>query len=111
GGKAFIHNTKMLSAMTHMVTGKWTARPVASAALRYGLAFASVAVALGLARIFYTFICLSRLPHLRYPQSRLRFGTAALSLALWLRCSLRLSVTSIGLKSVRCLAFFMILCL
>src|SRR5438128_11598721 len=64
----------MLSAMTHMVTGKWTARPVASAALRYGLAFASVAVALGLARIFLYF-------HL--PQPFAAFALSAIAMTFW----------------------------
>src|SRR5882724_5277571 len=64
----------MLSAMTHMVTGKWTARPVASAALRYGLAFASVAVALGLARIFLYF-------HL--PQPFAAFALSAIAITFW----------------------------
>ncbi len=41
--------------MTYRVTGKWIARPAASAALRYGLAFASIAAALGLAHTFLYF--------------------------------------------------------
>src|SRR5437879_12913323 len=64
----------MLSAMTHMVTGKWIARPAASAALRYGLAFASIAAALGLAHTFLYF-------HL--PQPFAAFALSAIAITFW----------------------------
>jgi PAS domain S-box-containing protein len=60
--------------MTSRVTGKWIARPAASAALRYGLAFASVAAALGLARIFLYF-------HL--PQPFAAFALSAIAITFW----------------------------
>jgi PAS domain S-box-containing protein len=60
--------------MTYRVTGKWIVPPVASAALRYGLAFASVAAALGLARIFLYF-------HL--PQPFAAFALSAIAITFW----------------------------
>ena len=60
--------------MTSRVTGKWIARPAASAALRYGLAFASVAAALGLARTFLYF-------HL--PQPFAAFALSAIAITFW----------------------------
>jgi C4-dicarboxylate-specific signal transduction histidine kinase len=60
--------------MTNTATGKWTARPAASVALRYGLAFASVAAALGLARIFLYF-------HL--PQPFAAFALSAIAITFW----------------------------
>ncbi|MGA2353998.1 MAG: PAS domain-containing protein [Terriglobales bacterium] len=60
--------------MTYSVTGKRTTRPAASAALRYGLAFASIAAALGLARIFLYF-------HL--PQPFAAFALSAIAITFW----------------------------
>ena len=60
--------------MTYRFTGKWTARPAASAALRYGLAFASVAAALGLSGIFLFF-------HL--PQPFAAFALSAIAFTFW----------------------------
>ena len=60
--------------MTYRVTGKWIAHPATSVALRYGLAFASVAVALGLARIFLYF-------HL--PQPFAAFALSAIAITFW----------------------------
>src|SRR5580704_3837517 len=56
-----------LPPMTNSVAGKWFKRLAAYSALRYGLAFASIAAALGLARVFLYF-------HLPQP-----FGALALS--------------------------------
>jgi len=53
---------------------KWTARPAALVVLRYGLAFASVAAALGVARIFLYF-------HL--PQPFATFALTAIALTFW----------------------------
>src|SRR5713226_8861061 len=93
-----------LLTMGYPSKAKWIAPLAASVGLRYGLAFVSVAVALGLSRTFLYF-------HLRYPQSRSRFGTVAPSLAFSQLCSHRLSATiSSNLKSIPCLAFFMTLC-
>jgi len=63
-----------LSPMTYSVTGKWTTRPAASAARRYGLAFVSIAAALGLARIFLYF-------HL--PQPFAAFALSAIAITFW----------------------------
>src|SRR5438105_15123080 len=63
-----------LSTMTYRVTGKWIARPAASAALRYGLAFASIAAALGLAHTFLYF-------HL--PQPFAAFALSAIAITFW----------------------------
>jgi len=60
--------------MSYLVTGKWIARPAASAALRYGLAFASVAAALGLARMF---------SHFRLPQTFIAFALSAIAITFW----------------------------
>ncbi len=60
--------------MTYRVTGKWIARPAASAALRYGLAFASIAAALGLAHTFLYF-------HL--PQPFAAFALSAIAITFW----------------------------
>jgi PAS domain S-box-containing protein len=60
--------------MTYSVTGKWTAPPAASAALRYGLAFVSIAAALGIARIFLYF-------HL--PQPFAAFALSAIAITFW----------------------------
>ena len=60
--------------MTHGVAGKWTARPILSAVLGYGLAFVSVAAALGLARVFLYF-------HL--PQPFAAFALSAIAITFW----------------------------
>jgi PAS domain S-box-containing protein len=58
------------------ITGKreWIAGPAASAGLRYGLAFASVAAALGLARIFLYF---------DLPQPFAAFALTAIAITFW----------------------------
>jgi hypothetical protein len=53
---------------------KWIARPAGSSALRYGLAFVLVAVALGLAYAFLYF-------HL--PQPFTAFALSAIALTFW----------------------------
>src|ERR1700737_1186102 len=60
--------------MSYPVTGKPIARPAASAALRYGLAFASVAVTLGLARMFL---------HFHLPQTFIAFALCAIAITFW----------------------------
>jgi PAS domain S-box-containing protein len=60
--------------MTDRVTGRWTTRLAASTALRYGLAFASIAAALGLARVFLYF-------HL--PQPFAAFALSAIAITFW----------------------------
>src|ERR1700737_625496 len=60
--------------MSYPVTGKPIARPAASAALRYGLAFASVAVTLGLARMFL---------HFHLPQTFIAFALSAIAITFW----------------------------
>ena len=62
--------------MTATPTSKWIARPAASAsaALRYGLAFASIAAAMGLARLFLYF-------HL--PQPFAAFALSAIAITFW----------------------------
>ena len=58
------------------ITGKreWIAGPAVSAGLRYGLAFASVAAALGLARIFLYF---------DLPQPFAAFALTAIAITFW----------------------------
>jgi PAS domain S-box-containing protein len=63
-----------LSPMTYRVTGKWTARPAAFAALRYGLAFASIAAALGVTHIFLYF---------RLPQPFAALALSAIAITFW----------------------------
>ncbi len=60
--------------MSYPVTGKPIARPAASAALRYGLAFASVAAALGLARMFL---------HFHLPQTFIALALSAIAITFW----------------------------
>jgi len=60
--------------MSYRVTGKWIARPTASAALRYGLALAAVAAALGLARMFL---------HFHLPQTFIAFALSAIAITFW----------------------------
>jgi PAS domain S-box-containing protein len=60
--------------MTYRVTGKWMSQPAVSALLRYGLPFASIAVALGIARIFLYF-------HL--PQPFTAFALSAIAITFW----------------------------
>jgi PAS domain S-box-containing protein len=60
--------------MTYRVTGKWMSQPAVSAVLRYGLPFASIAVALGIARIFLYF-------HL--PQPFTAFALSAIAITFW----------------------------
>ena len=60
--------------MTVTDTGKWFARPAANAALRYGLAFASIAVAMGLARLFLYF---------SLPQPFAAFALSAIAITFW----------------------------
>jgi PAS domain S-box-containing protein len=60
--------------MSDSVTEKWTGRPAVSAVLRYGLAFASIAAALGLARIFLYF-------HL--PQPFTALALSAIAITFW----------------------------
>jgi len=60
--------------MSYRVTGKWIAQPAVSCALRYGLAFASVAAALGVARTFLYF-------HL--PQTFAAFALSAIAITFW----------------------------
>jgi PAS domain S-box-containing protein len=60
--------------MTVTDTGRWFARPAAAAALRYGLAFASIAAAMGLARLFLYF-------HL--PQPFAAFALSAIAITFW----------------------------
>ena len=60
--------------MTDGVTGKRAARQKASAAQRYGVAFASIAVALGLARVFLYF-------HL--PQPFATLALSAIAITFW----------------------------
>jgi PAS domain S-box-containing protein len=60
--------------MTVTGTGRWFARPAAAAALRYGLAFASIAAAMGLARLFLYF-------HL--PQPFAAFALSAIAITFW----------------------------
>src|SRR6266576_4334460 len=54
--------------------GKWIAPPVALDALRYGLAFASVAAAFGIARAFL---------HFDLPQPFAAFGLTAIAISFW----------------------------
>jgi len=60
--------------MTYRVTGKWMSQPAVSTLLRYGLAFASIAVALGIAQIFLYF-------HL--PQPFTAFALSAIAITFW----------------------------
>jgi PAS domain S-box-containing protein len=60
--------------MSYRMTGTRIARPAASAALRYGLAFASVAAALGLARMFL---------HFHLPQTFISFALSAIAITFW----------------------------
>ncbi len=60
--------------MTVTGTGRWFARPAAAAVLRYGLAFASIAAAMGLARLFLYF-------HL--PQPFAAFALSAIAITFW----------------------------
>ena len=60
--------------MSYPVTGKPIARPAASAALRYGLAFASVAAALVLARVFL---------HFHLPQTFIALALSAIAITFW----------------------------
>jgi PAS domain S-box-containing protein len=60
--------------MTNSVAEKWVLRPAASAALRYGLAFASIAAAVGLARVFLYF-------HL--PQPFAALALSAIAITFW----------------------------
>src|SRR6201981_3059447 len=60
--------------MTQTVIRQWISRPAASAALRYGLAFASVGAAMGLARLFVYF-------HL--PQPFAAFALSAIAITFW----------------------------
>jgi PAS domain S-box-containing protein len=60
--------------MSFRIAGRWIARPAASAALRYGLAFASVAAALGLARMFL---------HFHLPQTFIAFALSAIAITFW----------------------------
>ena len=60
--------------MTKSVAEKWALRPAASAALRYGLAFASIAAAVGLARVFLYF-------HL--PQPFAALALSAIAITFW----------------------------
>jgi PAS domain S-box-containing protein len=60
--------------MGKAATVKWLARPAASAAVRYGLAFASVGAAMGLARLFLYF-------HL--PQPFTAFALSAIAITFW----------------------------
>jgi PAS domain S-box-containing protein len=60
--------------MGKAATVKWLARPAASAAVRYGLAFASVGAAMGLARLFLYF-------HL--PQPFAAFAISAIAITFW----------------------------
>ena len=60
--------------MTVTATSKGTARPLASVVLRYGLAFASIAAAMGLARLFLYF-------HL--PQPFAAFALSAIAITFW----------------------------
>ena len=58
----------------HLDTMRWTARPAASAVLRYGLAFASVAAALGLASAFL---------YIHVPQTFGAFALSAIAITFW----------------------------
>jgi PAS domain S-box-containing protein len=60
--------------MTSSVAGKWFTRPAASGVLRYGLAIASIAVAVGLARVFLYF-------HL--PQPFAALALSAIAITFW----------------------------
>ena len=60
--------------MTVTATSKGTARPLASVVLRYGLAFVSIAAAMGLARLFLYF-------HL--PQPFAAFALSAIAITFW----------------------------
>ena len=60
--------------MTYKVLGKWIARPAASAAVRFGLPFASVAAALGLSSIFLYF---------QLPQPFAAFALSAIAITFW----------------------------
>src|SRR3979409_1796201 len=60
--------------MSYPVTGKPIPRPAASAALRYGLAFASVAAALVLARMFL---------HFHLPQTFIALALSAIAITFW----------------------------
>jgi PAS domain S-box-containing protein len=60
--------------MNHQAPGKRRARPAASTALRYGLALASVAAALGLAQAFLYF---------RLPQPFTAFALSAIAISFW----------------------------
>ncbi len=60
--------------MTYKVTGKWMSQSTVSAVLRYGLPFASIAVALGISRIFLYF-------HL--PQPFTAFALSAIAITFW----------------------------
>jgi hypothetical protein len=94
-------------------TGKTNriAPPAESAILRYGLAFASVAAALGLARTFL---------HFHLPVAFTAFALSAIAITFWYGgtkpalsqlCFRRLSaVISSILKSIPWLAFFKTLC-
>ena len=73
-GQGFIHKLTRLSTMTVTATSKGTARPLASVVLRYGLAFASIAAAMGLARLFLYF-------HL--PQPFAAFALSAIAITFW----------------------------
>jgi PAS domain S-box-containing protein len=61
--------------MTYRLSRKWIAGPAASATLSYGLAFASVAAAFGLAYVFLSF-------HL--PQTFVAFALSAIAITFWL---------------------------
>src|ERR1700757_1048388 len=61
--------------MTYRLFEKWIAGPAASATLGYGLAFASVAAAFGLAHVFLSF-------HL--PQTFVAFALSAIAITFWL---------------------------
>ena len=60
--------------MTDVDKMKWTTGPVASLALRYGLALASVAAAFGLASAFM---------HFHLPQTFGAFALSAIAITFW----------------------------
>ncbi len=60
--------------MNPTATGKWFEKPAASAAWRYGLAFASIGAALGVAHIFLYF---------RLPQPFTAFALSAIAISFW----------------------------
>jgi PAS domain S-box-containing protein len=69
-----MQSAKETSTTGYRTTEKWMARQAASAALHYGLAFASVAAALALARTFLYF-------HL--PQPFAAFALSAIAITFW----------------------------